>query len=153
MGYTHYWYRTPALETREMIGRFAIDAMRLVQVATMHDIATEAEFTEGGFWVNGLGTEACESFWWPAVCDSEDLFEDGQSFNFCKTRVRPYDAVVTALILRAKVIYADAAMTFASDGTWDPRPYGEGNWVPGRNLYAATYGEQFPAHLEPVEIP
>jgi hypothetical protein len=153
MGYTHYWYRHPENETPELYGRFAIDAMRIVQLAAITGTPVEADFTEGYIRVNGVGPDACEDFYWPSVAETTDLFDDGSAFEFTKTRLRPYDAVVTALLLRARVVYEQTGMTFASDGTWDARSYGEGNWTAGRDLYAVTFGQQYPAHLEPIEIP
>lgn len=133
MGYTHYWYRNPAKETPEMFGRFALDAMRLVTVATTGGLPLEADFTEGVIRVNGVGPDACEDFWWSAVEDGTLSFDDGSTFGFTKTRQRPYDAAVCALLLRARHHYLETGMSIASDGLWP-------DWAEGLALYERAFG-------------
>ena len=54
-------------------------------------------------------------------------------FNFCKTAYKPYDAVVTAILIRAKVIYGDSVQ-IRSDGDWS-------EWQSGRDLHEKAFGE------------
>ena len=57
-------------------------------------------------------------------------------FDFCKTAHKPYDSVVTAILIRAKVIYGDL-VSISSDGGWS-------EWQAGRNIYEAVFGEPAP---------
>jgi hypothetical protein len=83
------------------------------------------------FALNGVGEEAHESFRWTSEVTREPV--DGEwVFDFTKTAYKPYDAVVTAILIRAKHIYGDAVRV-ESDGSWD-------DWTMGRNLYELTFG-------------
>jgi len=88
----------------------------------------EPEFTEGYFALNGtiLNDEWHESMVWEAI-PSEGVF------TFCKTAYKPYDAVVTAILLRAKYHYGEL-VSVRSDGTWD-------EWLAGRELYRQVFSE------------
>jgi hypothetical protein len=101
---------------------------------------------EGRLALNGVDDDGCETF----VIDfqaPQDPGPDGDEFErdefgyflasnrrgsyFCKTRGRPYDAVVTAILLRAMDILPD--MSVASDGDW-------ADWAAGRALYFTVFG-------------
>jgi hypothetical protein len=47
--------------------------------------------------------------------------------------MKPYDAVVTAILIRAKTIYGSCA-EISSDGGWS-------DWKKGRDLYETVFGE------------
>lgn len=50
-------------------------------------------------------------------------------WTFCKTENRPYDVVVTAILIAAAVRSLDSAtVTVQSDGRWD-------NWAAGMDLF------------------
>ena len=143
MGYTHYWNRhdhTGATtharaHAREAYGRLVLDAQRICRQAMENGIVIcggdgegEPEFTEGYFALNGtiLNDEWHESMVWEAIPS------DGV-FTFCKTAYKPYDAVVTAILLRAKYHYGEL-VSVRSDGTWD-------EWLAGRELYRQVFSE------------
>jgi hypothetical protein len=73
---------------------------------------------------NGYGEDSHETF----------LFSiDGaDSFNFCKTARKPYDAVVTACLIHMKEIYG-ALVDIGSDGYWS-------EWSDGARLYRNATG-------------
>lgn len=136
MGYTHYWNRhEPIAASRgEAFGRLAMDAKALIEAAEALGIAVAGplgdgrpEITEGHIALNG--SAACggdyESFVWAA---------QDAGFGFTKTAHRPYDALVTAILIRAKSHYG-SAVEVTSDGRW-------ADWAEGRALVLATFGEE-----------
>lgn len=160
MGYTHYWNRhdhtgastTTRAHAREAYGRLVLDAQRICRQATEDGIIVcgalgegEPDFTEGYFGLNGtvLNDEWHESMVWEAVPTVPEWQAENKHgydlngkgvFNFCKTARKPYDAVVTAVLMRAKLHYGNA-VDVSSDGTWD-------EWAQGRALYERTFGSQ-----------
>ncbi len=102
MGYTHYWRKSksPGAElaayAREIV-RAAPCALDVVEIAADR------------IRIDGLPDETCETF----------MFES-DAFAFCKTRQRPYDVVVTAILAVAS--HLDRAEV-SSDGApheWEP---------------------------------
>ena len=142
MGYTHYWERNPEAEASDAYGRLALDIQKIVKAAQAAGIAlgdgfgeNEPIFNEGHISFNGYGEESYETFFWPAIPEIQDWRAEGALiFNFCKTAMKPYDAVVTASLIRAKDIYGDAILVH-SDGDWD-------DWQEGRRLYEAVFGAE-----------
>lgn len=144
MGYTHYWRRPHGHENREAYRQLGTDVRAIVWTASTlgiecagFDGTGEPEFTELRFGLNGLGDESHETFLWqarPMRAEWED--PTGPTFDFTKTARKPYDAVVTASLIRAKLIYGDAVVV-SSDGEWS-------EWLPGRRLYLSTFGEIAP---------
>ena len=63
--------------------------------------------------------------------------------DFCKTRRRPYDAVVTAILIRAKLLVPDFSV--ASDGCW-------AEWSSGRGVYEPAFGEQALCPFEAARV-
>jgi hypothetical protein len=147
MGYTHYWDRDPQKEAPDSFGRFALDAQKIVKAAQLKGIGIadgfgegEPTFEEGVISFNGVGPLSHETFTWSAIPKNPEWrSEELTVFDFCKTSMKPYDAVVTACLIRAKVVYGDA-LTVSSDGGWDPEPEGWGDWQEGRNLYEEVFG-------------
>jgi hypothetical protein len=147
MGYTHYWERDPQKESPDAFGRFALDVQQLVLLAQSKGVAlgdgfgeNEPVFTEGYFAFNGAGELSHETFHWGAIPENPEWrAEEPMTFDFCKTNMKPYDAVVTAALIRAKVIYGDA-ITVSSDGEWDADPEAWGTWQEGRDLYEEVFG-------------
>lgn len=138
MGYTHYWDRE-ALDASSpaargiAYGRLAMDAKTLIANfrACGHAVAGplgtgEPEITEGRIAFNGSAAERLdyESFVW-------DAREEG--WNFVKTAHRPYDILVTAVLIRAKRHYGNA-VAVTSDGSWD-------DWRQGRVLVSSTFDD------------
>lgn len=155
MGYTHYWRRhdhtlaptTTRAQAREAYGRLVLDAQRLCLKAEAQGIVlangngeegTEPVFTEGYFALNGVGKDSHETMYWSAeLVIPEWQMDDAKLgrgvFNFCKTAYKPYDAVVTAILLRSKQYYGKLVDVY-SDGLWS-------EWLEGRKLYEQTFGE------------
>lgn len=158
MGYTHYWNRhdhTGATtharaHAREAYGRLVLDAQRICRQAMENGIVIcgalgegEPDFTEGYFALNGtiLNDEWHESMVWEAIPTVPEWQAQGKHgydmsegvFTFCKTAYKPYDAVVTAILLRAKYHYGEL-VSLRSDGTWN-------EWLAGRELYRQVFSE------------
>lgn len=144
MGYTHYWYRPKGHEDREAFRQLGTDALAIMRTASVLGIEVagwdgtgEPEFTELSFAFNGVGEYSHETFRWdslPTLNKWDD--PDGSVFACTKTAHKPYDAVVTAILVRAKLIYEDA-VRISSDGEWN-------EWIAGRRLYLSTFGEIAP---------
>jgi len=150
MGYTHYWGRDGSnLGSAEMFGRLALDAKKIIAQAEREGIRIcngfgrgEPDFNEAFFALNGNTDailpdgrdEAHEGFVWFGT-PTFSVWEIGQThtFDFCKTAHKPYDAVITAILIRAKDIYGDC-LDVSSDGVWS-------EWQTGRELYERVFGE------------
>lgn len=143
MGYTHYFERSNANKgSAYMFGKLAFDAKKIIEQATARGIAVSGplghgtpEFTESHFSFNGLEMlgQDHETFYWEALPVQHEWNADRDAiFNFCKTAYKPYDAVVTAVLIRAKEIYG-SLVDVRSDGNWE-------DWQAGRDLYEATFG-------------
>lgn len=126
MGYTHYFPGLTA--TAEVIA----DARKIIHTSPVTicgpsgqglPILKEAE----GIRLNGFEAagEACETFHLRGTI--EPKYPD--MWTFCKTGQRPYDVVVTAILIAAAIRALDS-MTGAitSDGRWD-------NWSVGLALF------------------
>ena len=144
MGYTHYWERTGYphysydLWESNQYAELRMDASRLIAVAIRKGTVVrgplgsgQPHFTEDYFSLNGDGSAGLdhETFaWWRSTPGNDT------TFDFCKTNYKPYDAVVTAVLIRAKEIYGDF-VSVRSDGDWD-------DWASGRKLYEWTFGRK-----------
>jgi len=147
MGYTHYWYRNLASQDqphiKESYGALSLDIKRICEVAATMGIklggahgepGTKPKFTESITSFNGLDEESHESFVWPAKAEQPDYRQgEPSAFDFCKTAHKPYDAVVTASLIRAKHYYGDE-VDISSDGEWS-------EWSAGRDLYQMVFNE------------
>ena len=152
MGYTHYTYRpVKNAGSAYFYGKLALDAKKLCDYANANGIRIrngeglgEPEFTEFSFSINGDAEAfvdgrdlAHETFYWAGIpTQSEWRKDDPDFFEFCKTAYKPYDAVVTAILIRAKVIYG-SCVRISSDGEWH-------EWQAGRDLYETVFGEVAP---------
>jgi hypothetical protein len=132
-----------------MFGKLALDAKTICDYANANGIRIrngngegEPEFTEFYFSINGDAEAftsdgrdlAHESFYWAGIpTQSEWRKDDPDFFEFCKTAYKPYDAVVTAILIRAKTIYG-SCVRISSDGEWS-------EWQAGRDMYEAIFGE------------
>lgn len=144
MGYTHYNYRPRKnAGSAYMYGKLALDAKAICEYAYTIGIklgdwsgenGTSPQFTEGEFSLNGIDDMSHETFTWKALpTQSEWRKDEPEIFDFCKTAMKPYDAVVTAILIRAKEIYG-SCVSISSDGDWN-------EWKDGRDLYEAVFGQ------------
>jgi hypothetical protein len=132
-----------------MFGKLALDAKTICDYANANGIRIrngngegEPEFTEFYFSINGDAEAftsegrdlAHETFYWAGIpTQSEWRKDEPDFFEFCKTAYKPYDAVVTAILIRAKSIYG-SCVRISSDGEWS-------EWQAGRDMYEAIFGE------------
>jgi len=127
VGYTHYWrlLRRPEPQEWADLCNKAQRVLTLPKAAGLvqleHDTPQPPRVEPGEIRFNGIGGDAHETF----------LLTPDETFTFCKTAEKPYDAVVTAVLLTA----ADAfgyMFSVSSDGYWD-------DWDAGRALYKAAF--------------
>jgi hypothetical protein len=132
-----------------MFGKLALDAKTICDYANANGIRIrngngegEPEFTEFYFSINGDASAftsegrdlAHETFYWAGIpTQSEWRKDEPDFFEFCKTAYKPYDAVVTAILIRAKSIYG-SCVRVSSDGEWS-------EWQAGRDMYETIFGE------------
>jgi hypothetical protein len=129
MGYTHYWRHAelPA----DLFAEIAADAKAIVAASPVplagFDGTGEPEFTEDEFSLNGADPDDYETF---------SLRTVATDYDFCKTGQRPYDVVVTAILLRAAALAfaRDVKFEFWSDGDLDV------DWAAGRELVGKVFG-------------
>ena len=144
MGYTHYNYRPRKnAGSAYMYGKLALDAKAICEHAQSIGIklgdwsgenGTQPQFTEGEFSLNGIDDMSHETFTWKAMpTQVEWRKNEPEIFDFCKTAMKPYDAVVTAILIRAKEIYG-SCVSISSDGDWS-------EWKDGRDLYETVFGQ------------
>jgi hypothetical protein len=146
MGYTHYVNRpVKNAGSAYMFGKLALDAKKICDWANENGIRVrnyagegEPEFNESYFAFNGDGhgenDYSHETFHWDGIpTQVEWRKEEKDYFDFCKTARKPYDAVVTAVLIRAKHIYG-SCVSVSSDGDWE-------DWSAGRTVYELVFGE------------
>jgi hypothetical protein len=171
MGYTHYVERpVKNAGSAYMFGKLALDAKKLCDYANANGIRIrngeglgEPEFTEFDFSINGdaegftdNGRDlAHETFYWAGI-PTQPKYREGEPefFSFCKTAYKPYDAVITAILIRAKHIYG-SCVRISSDGDWDGNPNfpdGYGSWENGRELYETVFGERAECPFETAQV-
>jgi len=129
MGYTHYFTTNGTIPQKDW--EALTNDVQLLFKNTNVTIAGwdgkgEPEVDLNGIRFNGLATLGH---------DHETFFlsNKGEGFGFCKTAYKPYDEVVTAVLIRAKDYFGEL-IEVSSDGSW-------GDWANGRYLYEATFGE------------
>lgn len=151
MGYTHYWRRPKknnGYGSAYMFGKLALDAKKIIALAELEGIRIrngngegEPEFNEALFSINGDASHyvegrdlAHESFIWEGIPSIQEWRKDEPTtFDFCKTAHKPYDAVVTAILIQAKHIYGDC-VSVSSDGDWH-------EWQAGRELNERVFSQ------------
>jgi len=123
MGYTHY-YRHGGGET---LGKTLLDAKAILKYAKANgpviagpDGTGAPVLEEGLLLLNGHGDDDCETF----------LLDSREGRTLCKTGSRPYDSVVTAILIRLGLHGGEVS----SDGNWD-------DWANGRAICEAIWGE------------
>ena len=159
MGYTHYTCRpVKNAGSAYFYGKLALDAKKLCDYANANGIRIrngeglgEPEFTEFSFSINGDAEAfsddgrdlAHETFYWAGIPTHPNHREgEPEFFSFCKTAYKPYDAVVTAILIRAKHIYG-SCVSISSDGDWH-------EWQTGRELYERVFSEVAECPFEKV---
>ena len=155
MGYTHYTYRpVKNAGSAYFYGKLALDAKKLCDYANANGIRIrngeglgEPEFTEFNFSINGDDGRdlAHETFYWAGIPERSE-WRKGESdyFSFCKTAYKPYDAVITAILIRAKTIYGNC-VRISSDGDWQ-------DWQAGREMYQTVFGEVAECPFEKASV-
>jgi len=126
MGYTHYW-RNPSGFPAATWKRITKD-VRLVLAKLPKDCKIDDQ--NGGvpiindemIWFNGVGDGEYETF---------HLAAGAQTFEFCKTAMKPYDLAVTAVLLIAK--HHHKAFDVSSDGKPE-------EWAPAKKLVKKVLG-------------
>ncbi len=124
MGYTHYWTLENAIEQSDW-NKFLEGARQIIGTATDAGIPLQDDSAGAAIFINGVGANAHESF----VITSEDV-----GFNFCKTAEKPYDTVVTAILIHLKQSLGSKVVV-TSDGDWS-------DWQGGRLLYETVFDIQ-----------
>ena len=119
MGYTHYYEANRPLDGDER--RNLGDAIeRIVETTDVPlagwDGTGEVKFSGQGVTLNGVDDDGHETFTFPV----------GENFNFCKTAYKPYDEVVTAILIAADTL-CPGAFRISSDGNAE-------EWSPGLEL-------------------
>ena len=124
MGYTHY-YQQGSIPTPALFQSFTSHVSELIEMAwdIQLDVSIEPDFLS----INGVGDEEHETF----VIRREDL-----TWDFCKTARKPYDSVVTAVLILARYTFPDFHLS--SDGAWK-------EWEDGQDLFSRVM------FLEPAE--
>jgi microcompartment protein CcmK/EutM len=92
MGYTHYWTLQNGIE-QSVWNEFLEGARQIIGTADEAGIQLEDKSSDSEIIINGVGAGAHETF----VITSEDV-----GYDFCKTGQKPYDTVVTAILIHAK---------------------------------------------------
>ena len=121
MGYTHYWTLGNGIEQADW-DKFLVGARQIIETADAAGIALQDDSAGAAIFSNGVGANAHEAF----VITSEDV-----GFNFCKTAQKPYDTVVTSILIHLKQSLG-ALVVVTSDGSWN-------DWSDGRLLYETVY--------------
>jgi hypothetical protein len=122
MGYTHYWTLQNGLEQSDW-NTFLEGARKIIETAKEAGIQLADESEGSAIFLNGVGEGAHETF----SITSEDV-----GYDFCKTGFKPYDAVVTAILIHAKNCFKDG-ITIKSDGNWV-------DWEGGSLLFEEVFG-------------
>jgi len=121
MGYTHYFRRAPKLEKKEF-ELFAKDVAKIFEFAKENGVPLADGLGEEGtlpvadgemIRFNGLGDDSFETMAIDRIA-RERLSDDEKVFNFCKTGHRPYDKIVTAVLVCFKLHFPSAEID--SDG-------------------------------------
>lgn len=130
MGYTHYWKHrkipdekwAPFLrDVKKVFNHPEVRALIRFEDDSEDPPRADAEVIR----FNGRDGNGYETF---LLCKEERL-----GFAFCKTSRKPYDMVVTAILLLAHK-HLSPELTISSDGSWV-------EWLGGRELYEAVFGE------------
>ena len=153
MGYTHYWYRNSGEVTTEQWQQICRDftAMKNVLEKTK-GVEVRFEYDQdiqpfvGMEYIrfNGIGEDGHETMVLERDPTNRGNLTD-RPFSFCKTAYKPYDALVTALLISAEA---------NAPGAWEIRSDGDlPDWEQGFTLYEIATQRQRPVmpHLRDPE--
>ena len=132
MGYTHYWQTPKETYSREAWTEFCDKVEKLIAASPsplangVGDIETVPVFTDDELLLNGVGDNSHETLYL--------LFND-ERWQFCKTQGKPYDVVVTAILLLAQ---KTLGYRVSSDGGVD-------DWQEGINLVKKVLNKRYSA--------
>jgi len=124
MGYTHYWTIKEPIAQADW-DKFLEGARQIIGTATEAGIQIEDNSTDSVIAINGVGAGAHEDF----VIVIED-----SGYDLCKTAGKPYDTVVTAILIHLKQVLGSKVL-ITSDGAWH-------DWDGGVLLYETVYNVQ-----------
>ena len=124
MGYTHYWTLQNGIE-QSLWDKFLEGARQIIGTAEDAGILLEDDSAGSAIFLNGVGAGAHETF----SITSEDV-----GYDFCKTAQKPYDTVVTAILIHAKKVFGNDIL-ITSDVAWF-------EWESGQLLYESVYDIQ-----------
>jgi hypothetical protein len=134
MGYTHYWTQKKDF-TQVQWARLSCDVRDILIEARKHGIQT-GDYAGGGLpqfeadriAFNGLGEEAHETFYIDRKRERPDEYRRKcgikTGWGFCKTARKPYDIVVTAVLIYLHTVWK---FDVSSDGDYP-------DWVAGHTL-------------------
>ena len=124
MGYSHY-FQQGSIPSQALFNNFTSHVSELIEMAwdIELDVSISTDFVD----INWVGAESHENF---------IINREGLTWNFCKTNGKPYDAVVTAVLILARYTFPDFYLS--SDGAWK-------EWEDGRDLFTRVM------FLEPTE--
>ena len=123
MGYTHY-FQLKQVPTEQAFTKFSNGARQLAEASGIKLIT---EFNNETVVVNGIREGKHETLF---------ISRTDTNWAFCKTAQKPYDEVVTAILILSKYLFP--SMYISSDGNWS-------EWRKGRELFTKVF------HLEPAE--
>ena len=124
MGYTHYWTLKDGIDASKWVD-FTKGAKEIIKTAKDGGILI-VDFSEGDtIHINGVSQCAHEDF---------VITTGNTGYNFCKTAQKPYDIVVTALLIQLKRSLGEDAIV-TSDGSWH-------EWESGCLLYETVFNIQ-----------
>lgn len=134
MGYTHFWERKRELTEAEQI--HLMSAIRSIVETTDVPLAGpmgvgEVEWNDGSVVLNGLDDDSHETFSFPG------------GRWFCKTAYKPYDEVVTAILIASYAI-CPGAFGYGSDGRGD-------DWLEGLELAERALGSKYKLRIPPFD--
>jgi len=123
MGYTHYFQ----LHEEPTPTRWEAFTKGVNQLVEESETPVLARTDENRVLIEGIGANAHETFY----------IERGSiRWNFCKTAQKPYDELVTAVLILAR--YTFDPFSLSSDGEWN-------DWLLGRELFTRVF------YLQPAE--
>lgn len=153
MGYTHYWNHTkPFTEPEWQTVKDAFKA--IVEVADLrridlsidnstpmsaHQRINAAWVMKGDrgedIYINGAESGAHETFVIHKEAVEKESWQDEDSagFDFCKTNQKPYDAIITAMLIWLESTYPNH-FSVSSDGEKD-------DWMDGMDVLIHAFGD------------
>ena len=118
MGYTHYWRAENVNNTKYQaaltdIEKIVKEASKTIPLARWDGKEGTSPLFNDGISFNGVEDNGCETFSIPKK--SSEL----KGFDFCKTRNRPYDVVVTASLTRLAEVENIHVSSDGDEAEWE----------------------------------